>query len=187
MLDERDIAVTSIGSTLAWMKLRKKSGRFFKGYDTMLKKQSQISASNNGRNVHNGPTFLRTVILWTKCCAINIHTYIILKHTLILKNIKHLTILEINPKRAETDRELSLGLKESLDEFPVFTALWLREVTNWYSLGVTRTQQTIPSLSGFGNQKREAGYYSSRKVKGSLQRMKPKLCIYLPIFLFLNK
>lgn len=78
----------------------------------MLKKYSQSSASGNDRNVHNGSAFLQIIIFWTKYCTINVHTYFTLKHILILKNIKHLKVLETNQKRAETDRESILGIKE---------------------------------------------------------------------------
>lgn len=133
----------------------------------MQKKQSESPASDNGKNVHYGPTFLQIIMLWKKYNTINVHAYITLKHTLILKNIKHVKVLETTQKPAETDRESSLGRNTLLDEFPVFTALCLRTVPNWYSIGVFRTQKEIPSLTGFGNQQREAGYYSSWKVKGN--------------------
>lgn len=119
MLSERDRAVNSIDSILAWMELRKKSGRrlvedffSFKGNDTMQKKQSESPASDNGKNVHNGPTFLQIIMLWKKYYTINVQAYITLKHTLILKNIKQVKVLETTQKPAETDRESSLGIKE---------------------------------------------------------------------------
>lgn len=75
----------------------------------MQKKQSESPASDNGKNVHYGPTFLQIIMLWKKYCTINVHAYITLKHTLILKNIKHVKVLETTQKPAETDRESSLG------------------------------------------------------------------------------
>lgn len=87
------------------MELRKKSGRrlvedffSFKGNDTMQKKQSESPASDNGKNVHNGPTFLQIIMLWKKYYTINVQAYITLKHTLILKNIKHVKVFGNHPK-----------------------------------------------------------------------------------------
>lgn len=86
---------------------------FFKGNDAMVKKQSQSSAASNSRNVHNGPTFPQIIIFWTEYYTINVCTYITLKLTLILKNIKqHLNVLEANQKLVESDSESTLGIKE---------------------------------------------------------------------------
>lgn len=41
----------------------------------MLKKQSQSSASGNGKIIHNGPTFPQIIILWTKYYTINVYIY----------------------------------------------------------------------------------------------------------------
>ena len=54
---------------------------FFKDYNTMLKKQLQSSASSNGRIVHNGPTFLQIIILWTKYYTINVSVLSLYTHT----------------------------------------------------------------------------------------------------------
>lgn len=103
MLRERDIAVKNIDSIFALTDLGK---IFLKGYDAMVKKkkkQSQSSAVSNGRNVHNEPTFPQIIIFWTEYYTINVHTYITLKLTLILKNIKqHLKVVEANQKLVET-------------------------------------------------------------------------------------
>lgn len=64
------------------------------------------------RNVHNEPTFPQIIIFWTEYYTINVYTYITLKLTLILKNIKHLKVVEANQKLVETDSESTFGIKE---------------------------------------------------------------------------
>ena len=117
----------------------------------------------------------------------SLHTFIPLKHTLILKNVKYLKVLETNQKQVETDRESTFGVKEQHWVSFLFLCFfaWGQSLIGiaWEWLELWKKF----SLTDVGNQKRETSR-AAGPWRGIHRGESPKYAYkYLPNFWSLNR